>query len=119
MAIVTGLDVSTYWLSLDIIWTDGRETGHIEHPKPAIVEASSVSAAAMTDISDSIGTLLWRINGEDDLEADQEVALPTVGLPDSLGSGRMTLSQPIAHPTLVGSWRAILYADARVNVVPT
>jgi hypothetical protein len=73
----------------------------------------------MTDISDSIGTLLWRINGEDDLEADQEVALPTVGLPDSLGSGRMTLSQPIAHPILVGSWRAILYADARVNVVPT
>jgi hypothetical protein len=73
----------------------------------------------MTDISDSIGTLLWRINGEDDLEADQEVALPTVGLPDSLGSGRMTLSQPIAHPTLVGSWRAILYADAQVNVVPT
>ena len=74
----------------------------------------------MADILDLIGTL-WRINGEDNLEADREVALPTVGLPevalpmvglpDSLGSGRMMLSQPIAHPTLVGSLRAILYAD--------
>ncbi len=81
----------------------------------------------MADISDLIGTL-WRINGEDNLEADREVALPMVGLPkvalpmvglpDSFGSGRMTLNQPISHPTLVGSWRALLYADGRVNVAP-
>ena len=71
----------------------------------------------MADILDLIGAL-WRINGKDNLEADREVALPTIGLPDSLGSGQMTLSQPIAHPTLVSSWWALLYADAWVNVAP-
>ncbi len=72
----------------------------------------------MADISELIGALL-RIIGEDDQEADQEVARPTVGLPNSLGSGQTILSQPIACPTFVGSWRALLYADARVNAAPT
>jgi hypothetical protein len=72
----------------------------------------------MTDILELIGALL-RIMGEDDQEADQEVARPTVGLTNSLGSGQTTLSQPIARPTFVGSWRALLYADAHVNAAPT
>ena len=55
MAIVTRLDVSTYWPSLDVR-TDGLKMlrGHIERPKPAIIEAS-VSAAMMIDILESIG----------------------------------------------------------------
>ena len=72
----------------------------------------------MTDISELIGALL-RIMGEDDQEADQEVARPTVRLTNYLGSGQTTLSQPIARPTFVGSWRALLYANARVNAAPT
>jgi hypothetical protein len=55
VAIVTRLDASTYWPSLDVR-TDGLKMvrGHIERPKPAIIEAS-VGAAMMIDISESIG----------------------------------------------------------------
>jgi len=117
VAIVTLLDVSTYWPSLDVR-TDGLKMlrGHIERPKPAIVEAS-VSAAMMIDISESIGASC-RINGEDDREADREVDCSTGWLPNSLGSDRRARSQPIAGSTCVGSRRVHVYANARVNVVP-
>jgi len=53
----------------------------------------------MTSILESIGTLR-QIIGKDNQEVDREGARQMLGLPDSSSSGRTTLSQPIACPTL-------------------
>ena len=78
---------------------------------------SHSASAMMIDILESIGAS-WRINGEDDREADREVDCSTVWLPNSLCSDQRARSQPIAGSTCVGSRQANVYANAWVNVVP-